>query len=95
MVTGIKTVAVHSTVDSLALHVKMADEAVCVGTAATKDSYLRMDRILQAVRDTGAQAVSTRVMHCTTVMANVLSIIAGAPRLRLPIGEYGVRAAAH
>uniref|UniRef100_A0A8R1I3K2 Propionyl-CoA carboxylase alpha chain, mitochondrial n=1 Tax=Caenorhabditis japonica TaxID=281687 RepID=A0A8R1I3K2_CAEJA len=54
---GIKTVAVHSDVDSNSLHVKMADEAVCVGEAPTAKSYLRADRILQAVEDTGAQAV--------------------------------------
>ncbi|GMS91969.1 hypothetical protein PENTCL1PPCAC_14144, partial [Pristionchus entomophagus] len=54
---GIKTVAVHSDVDSNALHVRMADEAVCVGPAPTNQSYLRVDRILQAVKDTGAQAV--------------------------------------
>lgn len=54
---GIKTVAVHSDVDSASLHVKMADEAVCVGPAPTSESYLRADRILQAVKDTGAQAV--------------------------------------
>ncbi|GMR32315.1 hypothetical protein PMAYCL1PPCAC_02510, partial [Pristionchus mayeri] len=54
---GIKTVAVHSDVDSNSLHVKLADEAVCVGPAPTKESYLRVDKILQAVKDTGAQAV--------------------------------------
>ncbi|CAD5228796.1 unnamed protein product [Bursaphelenchus okinawaensis] len=54
---GIKTVAIHSDVDSHSLHVRHADEAVCVGTANTADSYLRIDRILQAVKDTGAQAV--------------------------------------
>ncbi|KRX52995.1 Propionyl-CoA carboxylase alpha chain, mitochondrial [Trichinella sp. T9] len=54
---GIKTVAVHSDVDSLALHVQMADEAVCIGPAPARDSYLRMDKILQAVKDTGAEAV--------------------------------------
>lgn len=54
---GIKTVAVHSDVDSASLHVKLADEAVCVGPAPTSESYLRADRILQAVKDTGAEAV--------------------------------------
>ncbi|KJH46335.1 putative acetyl-CoA carboxylase, biotin carboxylase subunit [Dictyocaulus viviparus] len=54
---GIKTVAVHSDVDSGSLHVKMADEAVCVGGAPTSESYLRADRILEAVKQTGAQAV--------------------------------------
>lgn len=54
---GIKTVAVHSIVDSNALHVKMADEAVCIGPAATRESYLNMEKILNAIRTTGAQAV--------------------------------------
>lgn len=54
---GIKTVAVHSDVDSNALHVRLADEAVCIGPAPTKESYLRMDKILKAVKETGAQAV--------------------------------------
>ncbi|KAE9554744.1 hypothetical protein FO519_002072 [Halicephalobus sp. NKZ332] len=54
---GIKTVAVHSDVDSNALHVKLADEAVCVGPAPTSESYLRADKILEAVKQTGAQAV--------------------------------------
>ncbi|KAM4794729.1 propionyl-CoA carboxylase alpha chain [Rhinophrynus dorsalis] len=54
---GIKTVAVHSDVDSSAVHVKMADEAVCVGPAPTSKSYLNMDAIMEAIRRTGAQAV--------------------------------------
>ncbi|KAG0720708.1 Propionyl-CoA carboxylase alpha chain, mitochondrial [Chionoecetes opilio] len=54
---GIKTVAIHSDVDSNAPHVKMADEAVCVGTALARDSYLRMDKIIEAIKQTGAQAV--------------------------------------
>ncbi|XP_077339087.1 propionyl-CoA carboxylase alpha chain, mitochondrial [Lithobates pipiens] len=54
---GIKTVAVHSDVDSAAVHVKMADEAVCVGPAPTSKSYLNMDAIMEAIRKTGAQAV--------------------------------------
>uniref|UniRef100_W5U7V4 Propionyl-CoA carboxylase alpha chain, mitochondrial n=1 Tax=Ictalurus punctatus TaxID=7998 RepID=W5U7V4_ICTPU len=54
---GIRTVAVHSDVDSSAVHVKMADEAVCVGPAPTNKSYLNMDAIMDAVRNTGAQAV--------------------------------------
>jgi acetyl/propionyl-CoA carboxylase alpha subunit len=48
---------VHSDVDSVAMHVEMADEAVCIGTAQTADSYLRWERIIQACKDTGAQAV--------------------------------------
>ncbi|XP_034156088.2 propionyl-CoA carboxylase alpha chain, mitochondrial [Pangasianodon hypophthalmus] len=54
---GIRTVAVHSDVDSSAVHVKMADEAVCVGPAPTSKSYLNMDAIMDVIRNTGAQAV--------------------------------------
>ncbi|XP_022288270.2 propionyl-CoA carboxylase alpha chain, mitochondrial-like [Crassostrea virginica] len=54
---GIKTVAVHSEADSLSLHTRLADEAICVGPAATSQSYLNMEAILKAVKDTGAQAV--------------------------------------
>ena len=54
---GILTVAVFSEPDREALHVKMADEAVCIGSAAAKDSYLNMDRILNAALITNAQAI--------------------------------------
>ena len=54
---GISTVAVYSDADAAALHVRMADEAVHIGGAASADSYLRIDRIVQACKDTGAQAV--------------------------------------
>jgi len=54
---GIKTVAVYSEPDAQATHVRMADEAICVGPAAAAQSYLRVDRILEAVKSTGAQAV--------------------------------------
>ena len=40
---GISTVAVYSDVDKEALHVQLADEAICIGTAMAKDSYLKMD----------------------------------------------------
>ncbi|XP_067143238.1 propionyl-CoA carboxylase alpha chain, mitochondrial-like [Centruroides vittatus] len=54
---GIKTVAIHSDVDSLALHVKLADEAYCIGPAPTNKSYLNMDAIFKVIEKTGAQAV--------------------------------------
>ncbi len=54
---GIRAVAVCSEVDRDAVHVRMADEAVVIGPAAASESYLRADRIIQACRDTGAQAV--------------------------------------
>jgi propionyl-CoA carboxylase alpha chain len=54
---GIKTVAVYSEADREARHVQMADEAVCIGPAPSRESYLVMDRIIQACKDTGAEAV--------------------------------------
>jgi propionyl-CoA carboxylase alpha chain len=54
---GIATVAVYSDADAGALHVRMADEAVHIGGAASSESYLVIDRILDAIRQTGAEAV--------------------------------------
>ena len=54
---GIKTVAVHSVADSMGLFVKMADEAINIGPAPARESYLVMEKILQAVKETGAEAV--------------------------------------
>ncbi len=54
---GIRTVAVYSDADRNALHVEMADEAVHIGPAPSAQSYLQIDRIVQACLDTGAQAV--------------------------------------
>ena len=54
---GIKTVAVYSDADRDALHVEMADEAVCIGPAPSKESYLVMDKIIAACKQTGAEAV--------------------------------------
>jgi len=54
---GIKTVAVYSEADKDALHVEMADEAVLIGPPPTAQSYLVMERIVQACKDTGAEAV--------------------------------------
>ena len=54
---GIKTVAVYSEADRDALHVEMADEAVCIGPAAAAQSYLVMDKIIAAAKETGADAI--------------------------------------
>ncbi|XP_033637498.1 propionyl-CoA carboxylase alpha chain, mitochondrial-like [Asterias rubens] len=54
---GIKTVAIYSEADASALHVQMADEAMCVGPAASRESYLNVDRIMEVIKITGAQAV--------------------------------------
>jgi len=54
---GIRSVAVHSTADADAMHVRMADESVCIGPAAGTDSYLSMPAIISACEITGAQAI--------------------------------------
>jgi acetyl-CoA carboxylase, biotin carboxylase subunit len=54
---GIATVAVHSTADEDAMHVRLADESVCIGPPAAKDSYLNIPALLAACEITGADAV--------------------------------------
>ncbi len=54
---GIRCVAVYSTADRNALHAQIADEAICIGPPATKDSYLDMNAIMQAALNTGAEAI--------------------------------------
>jgi len=54
---GISTVAVYSDADRNALHVKMADEAVHIGPPAASESYIVIDKIMEAIRQTGAEAV--------------------------------------
>ncbi|PUB18880.1 acetyl-CoA carboxylase biotin carboxylase subunit [Yoonia sediminilitoris] len=54
---GVKSVAVHSTADSDAMHVRMADEAVCIGPPSSADSYLSFPAIISACEITGAQAI--------------------------------------
>jgi acetyl-CoA carboxylase biotin carboxylase subunit len=54
---GIHTVAVHSTADANAMHVRLADESVCIGPPAARDSYLNIPQLLAACEITGADAV--------------------------------------
>ena len=54
---GIPSVAVHSTADADAMHVRLADESVCIGPPAAKDSYLNIPAILSAATITGADAI--------------------------------------
>ena len=54
---NIKTVAIHSNVDTEAMHVKLADESICVGSALPKASYLNIPSIISAINITGADAV--------------------------------------
>ena len=54
---GIQTVAVHSTADSTAMHVRLADESVCIGPPQARESYLNMAAIISAAAITGADAI--------------------------------------
>ena len=54
---GLRTVAVYSTADADSLHVRFADEAVCIGPPSSGESYLRPDRIIAAAEVTGADAI--------------------------------------
>lgn len=54
---GVRCVAVYSTADRTSLHAQIADEAVCIGPPATKDSYLNMNAVIQAAINTGAEAI--------------------------------------
>lgn len=54
---GIKTVAVYSEADRNALHVRFADEALCIGPPASSESYLRIEKIIAAAKQTGADAI--------------------------------------
>jgi len=54
---GIKTVAVHSTADADAMHVRLADEAICIGPPASKESYLNIPALLTAAAITNADAI--------------------------------------
>ena len=54
---GVKTVAVYSTADKESLHVKFADEAICIGAAPSSESYLNIPRIIAAAEVTNADAI--------------------------------------
>ncbi len=54
---GVRCVAVYSTADRNSLHAQIADEAVCIGPPATKESYLNMNAVIQAALNTGAEAI--------------------------------------
>ena len=57
----IKTVAVYSTADRESLHVRFADEAVCIGDAPSKESYLNIPRLISAAEITNADAIHPRL----------------------------------
>jgi acetyl-CoA carboxylase biotin carboxylase subunit len=54
---GVESVAVYSEADVDSMHVQLADEAVCIGPASSKESYLKMDRMIAAAEITGSDAI--------------------------------------
>src|ERR687893_231607 len=54
---GVSPIAVYSEADAEALHMRLADEAYCIGPAPSSESYLRIDRIIEAARACGAEAI--------------------------------------
>ena len=64
---GIRTVAVYSKADAESIHVALADEAICIGEAAAKDSYLNQERIISAAIASKAQAIHPGYGFCEAV----------------------------
>ncbi len=65
---GIETVAVYSEADKEALHTKLADEAICIGPAPSKDSYLSMENIISATIISGADAIHPDLDSCQRIV---------------------------
>src|SRR6266567_9609036 len=91
---GIATVAVYSEADAEALHVHAADEAVPIGPAPSAESYLRIDRIIEACRKTGAEAVhpgygflSERAEFATALAAAGIVFIGPGPEAIAAMGD--------
>jgi propionyl-CoA carboxylase alpha chain len=91
---GIATVAVYSEADTAALHVRMADEAVLIGPAPSAESYLVVDRILDAAQQTGAEAVhpgygflSENAEFATTLATHGLTFIGPPPGAITRMGD--------
>ncbi|NNJ65122.1 MAG: acetyl/propionyl-CoA carboxylase subunit alpha, partial [Xanthomonadales bacterium] len=91
---GIRTVAVYSDADRDALHVRMADEAVHIGASPSAQSYLLADRIVQACKDTGAQAVhpgygflSENAAFCEALTAAGIAFIGPPPKAIEAMGD--------
>ena len=59
---GIEAVAVYSTADSEAMHVRLADQAVCIGPPTAAESYLRIASVVAAAQTTGCDAVQFRIV---------------------------------
>jgi acetyl-CoA carboxylase biotin carboxylase subunit len=94
---GIKTVAVHSTADSESLHVKFADEAICIGPPQSKESYLNIPTLLSAAEVTGADAIhpgygflSENAEFAEVCMACGVHFIGPRPAMIKLMGSRGV-----
>ena len=91
---GIATVAVYSDADRDAVHVEMADEAVHIGPSPAAQSYLLAEKIIQACRDTGAEAVhpgygflSERASFCRALEAEDIVFIGPEPKAIEAMGD--------
>ena len=91
---GIATVAVHSTADADAMHVRLADESVCIGPAPSRDSYLNMPAILSAAEITGADAIhpgvgflSENARFAEVVAAHGITFIGPSPEHMRIMGD--------
>ncbi len=91
---GIQTVAVYSDADRDALHVQLADEAVHIGAAPSSESYLVMERIIQACRESGAEAVhpgygflSENADFCEALEREGIRFIGPAPHAIVSMGD--------
>src|SRR3546814_20224218 len=93
---GIKTVAVHSTADADAMHVRLADEAICIGPPAAKDSYLNIAAIISAAEISGADAIhpgygflSENAQFAAIVEAHNLAFVGPKPEHIRILGDKG------
>ena len=91
---GIPTVAVHSTADSNAMHVRLADESVCIGPPPARDSYLHIPAILSAAAVTGADAIhpgygflSENARFAEMVEAHGITFIGPSPQHMRTMGD--------
>ena len=92
---GIETVAVYSEADAEALHTQLADEAVCIGPAPSKDSYLNMEQIISATIVSGADAIHPDLGFCRktaslwSFVSNVILLL--SDRIRMSSAKWATR----